>query len=179
GRQMAEVAPFRAFLLLLRLAWRSGRILIIETIQMIGTIFGGLLFGFLPEQLLLQTPILAAEMLVFLLQDGNPLQRAGMHALPIPNLLAQFEILTAQRGNLTPKLRHLSTQLSDQPYPVAGVRFLPARFEEKTIHGPNKLPISTRFRKDRLNVKTGSAKVYRARSVNSSAAWTSRPSRQP
>src|SRR5262249_61078656 len=78
----------------------------------------------------------------------------------IANLLAQFEILTAQRGNLTPKLRHLSTQLSDQPYPVAGVRFLPARFEKKAIHGPNKLPISTRFRKDRLNVKTGSAKVY-------------------
>jgi hypothetical protein len=49
-----------------------------------------LLFGFLPEELLLQPTILTAEMFVLLLQNGNSLDRAGMHALPITNLLPQF-----------------------------------------------------------------------------------------
>jgi len=160
GRQMAEVAPFRTFLLLFRLGLRSGRILVVEAVQMIRTIFVGLLFGFQPEELLLQTTILAAELFVVLLQDGDAFDRAGMHALPVANLLPQFEILTAQRRNLTAKLRHFPTQLSGQLYPVAGSRFLPTLFDEKTIHGPNSLTTATRFTKDRLSVKTGSAEIY-------------------
>src|SRR6516225_7212706 len=160
GRQMAEVAPLWTFLLLLRLGLRSGRNLVVEALQMVGTIRGGLLFGFLPEELLLQTTIRATELFVLLLQDGDALEGAGMQALPITNLLPQFQILTAQRRNLTANLRHFSTQLSDQLYPVAGVRFLPTRFDDKTIHGPNRLPLAALLRKDLLRAWTGSAEVY-------------------
>src|SRR5260221_6876176 len=120
---------------------------------MVGAILGGLLFGFFAEGLLLQTTILAAKMLVFLFQDRDPLQRTGMHAFPIADLLPKFEVLLAQRANFVAKLRYFRTQFANARHPVADNGVRTAFFKQKAIHDLSTLPLDRRFRKEQLLAK--------------------------
>jgi hypothetical protein len=135
---MAEIASFRAALLFLgtgRCGGISiGQILVVEAIEVIGAIGGGLFFGFFAEELLLQATILAAEMFVFLLQHRDPLERGRVHALPITDLLPQLEVFTAHGRHFVAKLRHFQTQLAKAILPTVGILFGPTFFEQKAIH---------------------------------------------
>jgi CBS domain-containing protein len=137
---VAEVASFGAALFFLG-AWRLGRIFVVEAIEVVGAILGGLFFGFLAEGLLLQTTILAAKMFVFLFQDRNPFEGASVHAFPIADLLPKVEVLPAQRGNFVAKLRYFRTQFANARHPVAAVQFRSAFFKQKAIHDLPTLPL--------------------------------------
>jgi hypothetical protein len=145
GWKFAEIASIGASPFLF-LAGGLGR-LVVESFETIGAIGGGLLFGFLAEELLLQPTILGAEVFVFLLEDGDSFEGAGMHAFPIPDLLAEFEIFPAQRRNFNAELREFRTQFANTIDPVAEVKIRPAVFEHKAIHDLPNLPRSARFRK--------------------------------
>ena len=79
-------------------------------------------------------------MLVFLFEDGDSFEGAGVHAFPIADLLAEFEIFPAQRRNFLAELREFRTQFANAIDPVAEVKIRPAVFEHEAIHDLPNLP---------------------------------------
>jgi hypothetical protein len=106
---------------------------------MIGPIFGGLFFGLLPEELVLQPTIFAAELFVFLLQDGLAFEGTRMPAFPVTDLLPQFEILAAQPSHVPPKLCHFLSKFSEEILPTANLRCVAAFFKKNAVHDSDSL----------------------------------------
>ena len=79
-------------------AW-LGRLGLVGVVELIGPIPVALLFRFAPKRLGLELAVLASEVFDFLFQLDNAPARLGMHALPVPGLLPQFEILSPQSGD--------------------------------------------------------------------------------
>jgi hypothetical protein len=103
-RQVAVVPAFGAgpVTLLAALPFRLGLAWVVE---LIGAITARLLFRLASELFGLQLAIFAPEILVLLFQGRDASHGISMPALPIPGLLAQFEVFTPQTG-------HFGTQLS-------------------------------------------------------------------
>src|ERR1700732_3483056 len=94
-RQVAVVPAFGAgpVTLLAALPFRLGLAWVVE---LIGAITARLLFRLASELFGLQLAIFAPEILVLLFQGRNASHGISMPALPIPSLLAQFEVFTPQ-----------------------------------------------------------------------------------
>jgi hypothetical protein len=127
---MTEVTPLRA---LARLPGRLGRgvvvVLVVEAVELVGTILAGLLLGFLAEELGVEASDLAAEVFVVLLDGGEAFEGAGMHALPVAGLLAQLEVIPAQGSDLGTQLGQFGAQLVEEVESFAGVRLGTALFK--------------------------------------------------
>ena len=81
---------------------------------MVGAILAGLLLGFLAEELGVEARDLAAQMFILLLDSGEAFEGAGVHALPVADLLTQFEVITAQGVHLGAQLGKLGQQLVER-----------------------------------------------------------------
>jgi len=74
---------------------------VLGIIQLIGAIVPWLGFGASSKQIGLELAFFAFELFAFLLQRGDALQGIAMATLPIPDLLAELEILPIRAMDLS------------------------------------------------------------------------------
>ncbi len=93
-----------------------------------------MLLRFLAEELGVETCDFAAQLFVLLLNDGEAFEGASVHALPVADLLAQVEIITAQGIHRGAQLGELRPQLVKEEVSFAGGMLGVALFEQEGSH---------------------------------------------
>src|SRR5262249_55121926 len=133
-RQMAIVPALGPGPTRLLAAWPRG-LGLAGVVELVGAVPAGLLFRLAPEGLGLELAVFAAEVFALLFEFGEAPAGLGMHALPVPGLLPQFEVLPAQSGHLGTQGRDVLVELRDRRHRRRWVFSVRGRFEED-LHDP-------------------------------------------
>ena len=180
--QVAIIAALGSWLTGLSPAWTLG--LGVSGVQkLMGAVVAGLLLGAASKTFGLQLANLTAELFVFLCQRRDPPHAIGVSALPIPGLLPQLQIFTPQSGDFGAQLIHFRQEPHNQRSQICIRPDRLQRFKQHAIHDRCVVPSPHPARLDELVLKwlarTGSAVVYRRRTVSPSASVGSGPSQNP